>query len=121
MISYVINWIRSLFVSPTPTPPPSDDLLTLHNLRRWAVSPLALDPELERYAQSWAERMAAMDVLRHSGGPYAENIAMCPGCTAATVVGLWLSDFGHAANILNPNFRRAGFGHAGNYWCGVYA
>jgi len=107
-----------------------DDLLFYHNqARRYD---LALDEELNNYAQKHAERMV-QNGLVHSTligikRPHysaAENIAWGQR-TAGQVMTNWLnSKDGHRETLLSSRYRYVGFGCArdefGNfYWCAVF-
>ncbi|MDO5495575.1 MAG: S-layer homology domain-containing protein [bacterium] len=94
------------------------------------LAALVRDPVLDRWAQSWAERMAATGDFRHQtenfsaimaeyGGGVGENIAGAGGSTdGAAFVGLWMNSDGHRANILG-NYQHIGVGVA--YSAGGYA
>lgn len=121
-----------------PAPPPPDtaaDLLELHNTARFwfAYAPLTLHPLLSVAAQSQAERMAAAGRLSHEPAladrlglvAYAyracgENVAEGQQ-TPQEVFDDWFASSGHRANVLRPDFRHAGFGRAGRFWCAVFA
>jgi len=69
-------------------------LLKLQNRYRAQVGvpPLRWSARLARGAQAWAETIAALDQLRHSGTfGVGENLAMSygPGWTLERIVGLW--------------------------------
>lgn len=92
-----------------------------HGLR-----PLALDPTLERAAQSHSSDMLRKDYFAH--GPFAqrlvsfhvtgpvigENLAWegTQENVASLVVNAWLASPEHRANLLRPGYRRIGIGIA---------
>ncbi|CAI5757302.1 unnamed protein product [Candida verbasci] len=53
------------------------DILNAHNLKRAAhgVSPLKWSSQLESYAQNYANAYDCSGNLKHTGGPYGENLA----------------------------------------------
>lgn len=86
--------------------------------------PVTDDPELTAYAQQWAEQQADDKLMRHSDGPYAENVAM-GYATAAEVMAGWMGSSGHRGNILNCDWTRTGIGSAVGddgltYWTQVF-
>ncbi len=120
---------------PTPAPVPSDPAVVVAaiNAARGSsgLGPLALDPRLERAAESWATAMASRDGLTH--GDFAGRItAVYPNTaagediaegqpTADAVVAAWMQSPPHRANILGA-FDRVGAGAARDeagtrYWC----
>lgn len=87
--------------------------------------PLTDDPELTAYAVQWAQHMADVQDIPHSGGPYAENVAAGYE-TAGDVVAGWLGSAPHRANIETCDFTRHGVGSAVDedgrrYWTEVFA
>jgi len=126
-----------------------EDMLTLINTARGsgyvcggsfypAQAPLTLNFELELAAQRHADDMQQQNYYSHtsldgrSAGTrisnagyewraYGENIAAGQD-TVEIVVQAWLDSAGHCVNIMSPNFKHAGFGHAngpsqwGDYW-----
>ncbi|KAA0918550.1 CAP domain-containing protein [Dietzia sp. ANT_WB102] len=82
---------------------------------------LAPNPELDREAQAWADRLAARDEVVHNtallGRGYGENIVAAGiHCGAVCLVDLWKNSPGHNENLLDPGYRSAGMGiaHSGN-------
>lgn len=62
--------------------------------------------------------------MTHSGGPYAENVAVGYQ-TAADVFDGWMSSAGHRANVLTCEWTRHGIGAAVSddgrtYWTQVF-
>ena len=106
-------------------PPASSESLRLLNQLRAQVGapPVTLDPGLSSFAHGWSQTMAASG-LRHSGGPYAENIGWwsvagaSPEAAAQRMHALWSGSSGHYRNMTNPNYTRVGIGFhvAGNGW-----
>jgi hypothetical protein len=85
---------------------------------------LILDPNMSATALSWSQQMS-LSGFRHSGGPYAENIAwhsaswMTPVEAASTLHRMWVDSPGHLANMLDPRWTRVGIGmhnDAGGWW-----
>ncbi|XP_022135282.1 pathogenesis-related protein PR-1-like [Momordica charantia] len=70
--------------------------LAPHNAARYALrlAPLVWDAKLARYAQSYANKRRGDCALRHSGGPYGENIFWGSGnaWTPAQAVADWVSE-----------------------------
>lgn len=78
---------------------------------------LAPNPELDREAQAWADRLAARDEVVHNTAliarGYGENIvAAGTHCGAVCLVDLWKNSPGHNENLLDPGYRSAGMGIA---------
>ena len=78
---------------------------------------LAPNPDLDREAQAWAERLAARDEVVHNTSlidrGYGENIVSAgTHCRAACLVDLWKKSPGHNENLLDPHYRSAGMGIA---------
>lgn len=105
------------------------ELHLLHNKERGKrkLPQLDSDPDLDKAAQAWAERMAARRSLTHSrlGGTkfssMGENIAMGQP-DEESVLHDWMNSPGHRRNILNRRYTHAGFGYAKAangtpYWC----
>jgi uncharacterized protein YkwD len=113
-------------LAPTPSPAPfAGDLLELHNRVRAEadVAPLVADPALEAEADEHAHAMAWDNVLSHSGRG-AENVGM-GYLDAEAVFDGWRKSRGHAANVLNPRYRRFGSAMRLNrygvpFWCARY-
>jgi len=137
--------------TPTPTPNTTwqEDMLTLINAARAtgyvcggsfypAQAPLSQNFELELAAQGHADDMLNQNYYSHtsldgrSAGTrisnagyewraYGENIAAGQD-TVEIVTQAWLDSAGHCQNIMSPNFKHVGFGHAngpsqwGDYW-----
>jgi len=121
-----------LLDSRTNDPPPSPSaqaaaqaLLLLNQLRAaHGVAPVVLDAGMSDYALSWSQTMARTG-FRHSGGPYAENIAwhslsvMTPVEAATTLHNMWVGSPGHLNNMLDPRWTRVGLGFyndASGWW-----
>ena len=51
---------------------------------RHGAQPLALDSELTRVAQAYADKLAAENAFKHSGCPYGENLAKLSSFPAPT-------------------------------------
>ncbi len=115
------------------------ELLILHNEVR--SSPLKMELECDKAAQSHADWMAANNKMsHHSNEPgrknpgdrlkkswrqVAENIAKGQK-TPADVTNAWMNSRGHRNNILNNDFKHVGFGIAKSengtkYWCAVFS
>jgi uncharacterized protein YkwD len=79
------------------------------------VGPLAMDAGMSDYALSWSANMAR-NGFRHSGGPYAENIAwhslasMSPVEAATTIHNMWVGSSGHLRNMVDGRWTRVGIG-----------
>ncbi|HEY7207394.1 MAG TPA: CAP domain-containing protein [Gaiellaceae bacterium] len=86
------------------------------------LSPLRVDPRLERAARSHSSEMMRTDsfshgafanrlrVFRARGTVFGENLAWGMRVAAETIVAGWLSSPEHRANMLRPGFRRVGIG-----------
>lgn len=111
-------------------------LLDLHNKERRSKGEgdLRMSPELNSYAQKWAEMMAKRNSLKHSSmsdlsvaagtSNVAENIAWGQDAEEE-VLDTWMHSTGHRRNILG-NYTEAGFGMAKDkdgrpYWCVVFS
>ena len=113
----------------------TDELIKLHNDARigkwlWKANPLSKNDKLTRYAQDWANKMAAQDNLYHSSmrdimalgfSNVAENIAYGQK-SPEEVMRTWMKSYGHRSNILNSNFNQIGCGMSFSqngrvYWC----
>lgn len=109
------------------------NLLDFHNIERSRLElfNLELDFELILYAQRHAEWMATKNLLKHSDlsnirnfKTNGENIAWNQA-DEQEVITAWMNSTGHRQNILNPKFKKVGFGVAKNqknepYWCTVF-
>ncbi|WP_261575020.1 CAP domain-containing protein [Frankia gtarii] len=119
------------------------DVVTLTNVERGreGLAPLAVDARLAAAAEGHCRDMAARGFFAHTspdgrtvsdrvtdlGYRYArvaENIA-AGQTTAEEVVAGWMQSPGHRANILIPQLRQIGIGHAtggeyGSYWTQVF-
>ena len=78
---------------------------------------LAPNANLDREAQSWADQLAARDVVEHNTAllnrGHGENIvAAGTHCGAVCMVDLWKKSPGHNENLLDPGYRSAGMGIA---------
>ena len=121
-----------------PDPPASDvaeKLIGLHNRERGRFGNgrlylLMPDAHLANTAQDHARWMADRRTLRHQSLrviPFdnrGENIAAGQP-DPESVTRDWMRSTGHRRNILSPNFRYVGFGHAVTargvpYWCAVF-
>ncbi len=88
---------------------------------RYGLSPLTLDPALERTARTHAAWMTNSHNLQHSSIGVAENIAWGQP-TADQAMADWMNSSGHRANILNASYRRIGVAaytasDGSCYWC----
>lgn len=104
--------------------------LRMINEARAAVgaAPVALDTEMSNFARDWSVTMSNTE-FHHSGGPYAENIAMWWGegglsaeQGAKRLHDLWMGSPPHYANLTNPDWTRIGVGihHEGDAWWGTH-
>ncbi|HEU4411746.1 MAG TPA: CAP domain-containing protein [Polyangiaceae bacterium] len=101
-----------------------------------AAPALRWDDRLGRAAQSHSTDMATKNYFSHTSpdgrtfvdrvkaegytfSALGENIA-AGQTTASQVVNAWLKSAGHCKNIMNPNFRDIGIGHATGGSFGVY-
>ena len=97
--------------------------LTTINAARAArgLAALVLDPILESGAQAHAANMARYGALYHAANGCAENCAQNNGVGIDGAVVQWERSAGHAANMFNPNYTRAGVGvfrdAYGRNWC----
>ena len=116
-----------------------DILIALHNDARtnrwlWKSKPLEENNVLMRYAQDWANKMAARKQLVHSDikailklgfRAAAENIAYGQK-SPESVMQTWLKSSGHRRNILNSKLTEIGCGMSLSdegrlYWCVCFA
>ena len=86
------------------------------------LTPLRLDPRLERAARSHSSEMMRTDSFSHGsfasrvrafkakGTVFGENLAWGMQLAVQTVVAGWLASPEHRANMLRPDFRRVGIG-----------
>lgn len=104
--------------------------LTAANLHRAQIGapPLVWNGTLATFAAGWSDNMAAAQnaheswlwgsaewyagIFRHSGGPYAENIAVNYGYSDPVNVAQsgWMLSTGHCRNIMNPAYTQFGAG-----------
>ena len=76
---------------------------------------------------AWSQEMSRSG-FRHSGLPYAENIAwhsqasMSPTVAATTMHDMWVNSSGHFRNMINPRWTKVGIGlHVdGSGWWGTH-
>jgi uncharacterized protein YkwD len=129
-------------------------VLTLVNQRRAAgarcgsrtfapARPLIVNAKLQLTARQHSADMAARDYYSHTsrdgrtfdvriaaagyaGSPIAENIAARHASPKA-LVAAWMASPGHCANIMSPEYRSTGLGHAyragstyGHYWTQIF-
>jgi len=128
---------------PEPKPIPPDAsvtqaMLIAHNNKRAqaSVQPLTLNDKLIQAAQKHAAWMAANRTMSHTGEKRSsvsdritqagysfksagENIAMGSSTVEQTMT-MWMNSSGHRNNILNSQYREAGFGMSNKYWCAVF-
>jgi uncharacterized protein YkwD len=93
----------------------------LNDLRRGlGLGPVVRDATMDAFARDWSRVMDDTDDFRHSGGPWAENIAwwsagwMAPDAAADRLHDLWVDSAGHYANMTNPSRTHVGIG----FWRG---
>lgn len=116
-----------------------DILIDLHNDARisrwlWKSKPLNKNHLLMKYAQKWANKMAAQNKLYHSSmkdiialgfNNVAENIAYGQS-SPESVMKTWLKSPGHRNNIMNSAMTDIGCGMSLSengrlYWCVCFA
>ena len=78
---------------------------------------LAPNPDLDREAQAWADRLAAQDAVYHNQAllsrGHGENIvAAGTHCGPVCLVDLWKNSPGHNDNLVDAGYRSAGMGIA---------
>jgi uncharacterized protein YkwD len=130
----VLSNKKNLEVSFNETDPITiSNLLEFHNIERTRLElgALELDFQLMLYAQQHAQWMATKNSLKHSDlsniknfNINGENIAWNQS-DEQEVITAWMNSTGHRKNILNPKFKKVGFGIAKNlknepYWCTVF-
>lgn len=111
----------------------SHPLVEEHNRirRRHGLRPFQEHPQLMRSAQSHAERMASMRILRHQNlqnlmralngfRRIGENIAQGQR-NEREAVSDWMRSPGHRGNILNSRYVYIGVGEHQSYWCVIFA
>lgn len=128
-INYInYNFAQEMFIEEKV----ADNLLELHNKERTSkeINELKLDKKLCDYAQQHAEYMdskkrlvhSSMSKLQNSSGAgfVGENIASGTD-SEEKVVQMWMKSSGHRKNILNPKYKKIGWGKSkNNYWCVVF-
>ena len=95
-----------------------------------AGPPVTVNPELEKAAQAYAEKMAKHGFLSHtdpidgssfvvrinrtnySGQPVGENLSRAVRASAKRIVNGWVSSDSHCRNLANPNATEIGVGVA---------
>jgi len=115
---------------PTSGSDPTAFLVAANKERAQTGAPaLTWNGTLATFAQNWSNQMASdqdatgyaygsdewyAGVFRHSGGPYAENIAFNYGYSNPVNVAQsgWMASTGHCLNIMNPNYSQMGAGKA---------
>lgn len=86
---------------------------------RAGLAPLSVDPCLERWATSWADRTAVTQTFGHQdlggmirdcgGREVGENIGTTTG-PVETLMGAWMDSPGHRENILGRQWTSIGVG-----------
>ncbi|KAF2620486.1 hypothetical protein F2Q68_00038717 [Brassica cretica] len=83
------------------------DYLDAHNQARAAVGvgPIQWDDRVAAFAQGYVDQLSGHCILKHSGGPYGENLAMGSGDFSGVVaVELWVKEkanYNYASNTCN--------------------
>lgn len=112
---------------PVQTPPPvvnksvADEVIDIVNRYRAEAGcgPLEKNVDLTHYAEIHTQEQASKQTMKHSGGPYAENVAYGTIYdTPEKVMNGWMNSPGHRANILTCSFTQIGVGYVqdGPYW-----
>lgn len=98
-------------------------LLACHNAERErrGLAKLILNPILSKRSQEWSQTQARAGRLYHSPNGLQENVYGTPATwsdgtpftpTAQGIIDAYMQSPGHAANVLNPQWRSVGFGIA---------
>ena len=108
----------------------TEDLFALTNADRLTngSAPLAIAPDLQVYAQGWAEEMMKARRVFHSpnlpsvmdSGEVGENVG--EGGTLTAIESAFMASPAHRANLLRPDFAEAGVGvvwDGENFWVAV--
>uniref|UniRef100_A0A0N5B6R6 SCP domain-containing protein n=1 Tax=Strongyloides papillosus TaxID=174720 RepID=A0A0N5B6R6_STREA len=79
--------------------------------KRHQANPLVLDPEINNYAQEWAEKLIKKNVLAHRpNNKYGENIAMISSPNLVHCIDLWYDEVkNYDYNSLDTNFKSLHF------------
>lgn len=80
------------------------------------VGQLWTSASLNSQSQSWAQQMAARDVLSHSGSGYGGEIIASGAETASEAVSLWLQSGPHREIMLSGRYTSIGAGQMDGYW-----
>jgi uncharacterized protein YkwD len=73
--------------------------------------PLRINWKMHRFAYRWSAQMRDDGVLRHSFGPYGENVGTANDCL--TLIQAWWDSEPHADNALTRWYTEMGPGSAG--------
>ncbi len=100
----------------SPAAAAEDAALVLINQLRASrgLGPVSADPAMSAFARNWSITMSQSG-LRHSGGPYAENVGWYRGSSSPEVAALGLHDAflaspPHLANMINAAWTTVGVG-----------
>jgi len=101
-------------------------VIDIHNRERQArgLAPLRVSQRLMDFARSWSNTQAKHRRMYHSGGPYAENVAVGQP-NPESVSQAWLKSPGHYRNWMTPSHREIGVGavrapNGSIYWTTVF-
>jgi uncharacterized protein YkwD len=104
-----------------------NSVIDIHNRERMArgLTPLKVNKRLMDFARSWSNTQAGRRRMYHSGGPYAENVAVGQP-TPESVAQAWLKSPGHYRNWMTPSHREIGVGavrgpNGSIYWTTVFS
>ncbi len=82
--------------------------------------PLRVSWRAHQFAYRWSASMRGEQVLRHSFGPYGENVGTAPDCE--TLIAAWWASEPHTENALLTRYTEMGPGTArepGRIWGAV--
>jgi uncharacterized protein YkwD len=117
---------------PGPSSFPEDEVIVRVNSERAlrGIPLLLRDEKLMDLAGDWVATMARTYDFKHGDftarfrsvypGPRGGEVIACGPSTPAEVVAEWMNSTGHMEIILDPTYRTAGVGVAGDYpmyWC----
>lgn len=86
------------------------DLLNARRVRA-GLRPLVVSEKLMKFARNWSMTQAKRHKMFHSGGPYAENIAMHSNGTPETMDRMWQNSSGHRKNRMGSRWKYVGIGY----------
>jgi uncharacterized protein YkwD len=86
--------------------------LTNQERTRRGLRPLKMNTQMMAFARNWSA-VQSRTRMRHSRGPYAENVAYGQP-SPQSVMQAWMTSPGHRRNILNSRYTEIGVGYVNN-------